>query len=61
MQIRIENNLCAIDNYKQIKSLKNDLIIIDNIKICGSDFKILKIDNEKIIINGSILNVSIGE
>jgi hypothetical protein len=61
MQLRIENNLCSIDNYKQIKSLSNALIVIDTIRLTGSDFTILKLDNEKIVITGKFVRIDLGE
>ena len=61
MQLRLENNLCSIDNYKQIKSLSSDLILIDTISIFGSDFEILRLDYEKIIICGKFIRINIGE
>ena len=61
MQLRIENNLCSIDNYKQIKSLSNDLIVVDTIKLIGSNFIILRLDNEKIVISGKFVHIDLGE
>ena len=54
------NNYLKVTNYRQLKQLETDKIIVDNLEIIGSNLVILSIDKEQIIINGNILTVKIG-
>ena len=54
------NNYLRVTNYRQLKQLETDKIIVDNLEIIGSNLVILSIDKEQIIINGNILTVKIG-
>jgi hypothetical protein len=59
--IKIENNLASIDNYKQICSVADDLIVLEEIKIRGKNLKIKFLDKNRIVIVGIIKSIYIGD
>ena len=61
MKLDILNNLISIDNYIQIKQIENDLIVLEEVKIIGRNLKIKYFDKYKIVIEGLIYNVILGE
>lgn len=61
MKIYFENNLLSVDNYKQIINITSDLILLQDLKVKGSNIKVLSIDPYKIVISGNIYNIIIGE
>jgi hypothetical protein len=54
------NNYLRVTNYRQLKLLEDDNIVIDNLKIIGSNLVILSMDKDEIIIYGNIINLIIG-
>ena len=52
MDLEINKNLMRIDNYKQIKSIKSDLIKLEKITIYGSNLKVVRLDSSSIVIRG---------
>ena len=61
MKIEINNNLISIDNYKQIKQIESDLIVLQNVKIIGKDLNIKHLDQYMIVVEGIINNITLGE
>lgn len=61
MKIEINNNLISIDNYKQIKHIENDLIVLQNVKIIGKSLNIKHLDQYLIVVEGIINNITLGE
>lgn len=61
MNIEINNNLMSIDDYRQIKSVKNDLIMLENITIYGNDLKIIRLDDYTIVIKGIFNKLIMGK
>ena len=60
MEFEFYNNYLKVTNYRQLKQLESDLIIIDELLINGRNLIILMIDKDEIIINGQIKNIKIG-
>lgn len=54
------NNYLRVTNYRQLKLLEDDNIVIDNLKIIGTNLVILSMDKDEIIIYGNIINLIIG-
>ena len=50
---KIEKNLIAVDNYKQICNINNDLIVLEEVKIVGENLKIKYLDKNRIIIGNN--------
>ena len=48
LQVKIEKNLIAVDNYKQICNINSDLIVLEELKIKGSNLKIKYLDKNRI-------------
>jgi hypothetical protein len=61
MQIKIEKNLIAVDNYKQICNINNDLIVLEEVKIVGENLKIKYLDKNRIIIVGVVKKITFGD
>ncbi|MBQ9124329.1 MAG: hypothetical protein IJY14_01440 [Acholeplasmatales bacterium] len=61
MKIEINNNLISVDNYKQIKQIENDLIVLQNVKIIGKSLNIKHLDQHLIVVEGIINNITLGE
>ena len=61
MKIEINNNLISVDNYKQIKHIENDLIVLQNVKIIGKSLNIKHLDQYLIVVEGIINNITLGE
>lgn len=61
MLMKVENNLASIDNYKQICSVADDLIVLEEIKIRGNNLKIKYLDKNRIVIVGIIKSINIGD
>ena len=58
MKIEINNNLISVDNYKQIKQIENDLIVLQNVKIIGKSLNIKHLDQHLIVVEGIINNIT---
>ncbi len=52
MNLEINNNLMRVDNYRQIITLKNDLIRLTNITIYGTNMMVIRLDDYSIVIKG---------
>ena len=52
MNLEINKNIMCVDNYRQIKEIKSDLICLKDICIYGFDLKVLKLDDYSIVIKG---------
>lgn len=61
MHIKIDNNLVAVDNYKQISNINNDLIVLEEVRISGNNLKIKYLDKNRIIIVGVIKQIIFGD
>ena len=60
MEFEYYNNYLKIANYRQLKLLESDKIIVDNLEIIGLDFFIMNMNKEEILIKGLISNIKIG-
>lgn len=60
MDLEINKNLMRIDNYKQIKSIKSDLIELEEINIYGDDLKIIRLDGYSIVVKGVFKKIIMG-
>ena len=61
MQFEYYKNILAVNNYRQIKQIDSDLIVLENLSIQGSNLRVLKLDKECIIIKGVIVNIKMGD
>lgn len=61
MQFEYYKNILSISNYRQIQQMDSDLIALENIKVYGQDFKILKLDKDCIVIKGVINKIEMGD
>ncbi len=61
MQFEFYKNILAINNYRQIKQINHDLIILEKLKIQGKNLHVLKLDKEVIIIEGVIHKIELGD
>lgn len=61
MQFEFYKNILAINNYRQIKQINHDLIILEKLKIQGENLHVLKLDKEVIIIEGVIHKIELGD
>lgn len=61
MHIKIDDNLIAIDNYKQICNINSDLIVLEQMKINGNNLKIKYLDKNRIVIVGVIKSIYFGD
>jgi len=52
VNLEINNNLMRVDNYRQILTLKNDLIRLTNITIYGNNMMVIRLDDYSIVIKG---------
>ncbi|MBE6137770.1 MAG: hypothetical protein E7176_05185 [Erysipelotrichaceae bacterium] len=51
----------AVDNYKQIIDIKDDLIRLENLSIKGNSLKIKYLDKYRLVVEGLIKDIAIGE
>ena len=61
MNLEINKNLLSVDNYIQVKTIKNDLIELEKITIYGEDLKVIRLDSYTIVIKGKFLKIVNGE
>lgn len=61
MKLYLEKNMLSIDNYIQIIDVRNDLIEMENVTISGDDLKIIYVDKYKVVINGVIKKIKLGD
>lgn len=61
MKLYLEKNMLSIDNYNQIIDVRNDLIEMENVTISGDDLKIIYVDKYKVVINGVIKKIKLGD
>lgn len=61
MLVKFDKNVVTVDNYKQIYSVKNDLIKLINVNIYGLNMKIKYLDKDRIIIVGDINKITFGD
>ncbi|MDE5715823.1 MAG: YabP/YqfC family sporulation protein [Anaeroplasmataceae bacterium] len=61
MQFEFYKNILAVNNYRQIKQLDNDLIALEKLKIHGTNLHVLKLDKEVIIVEGVIQKIELGD
>ena len=52
VNFEIHHNLMRVDNYRQILTLKNDLIRLTNITIYGNNMMVIRLDDYSIVIKG---------
>ena len=57
MEFEYYDNFLKVTNYRQLKQLNNDLIEVDKLFITGKNLVILSMDNEVIVINGTITEI----
>lgn len=61
-KISLYNNYrCIIENYKVIKTIENNIIIIDNYSINGEKLKIKRMNDYLIEIIGKIIKIDLGD
>ena len=61
-KISLYNNYrCVIENYKVIKTIENNIIIIDNYSINGENLKIKRMNDYLIEIIGKIIKIDLGD
>ncbi len=61
-KISLYNNYrCIIENYKVIKIIENNIIIIDNYSINGEKLKIKRMNDYLIEIIGKIIKIDLGD
>lgn len=61
-KISLYNNYrCIIENYKVIKTIENNIIIIDNYIINGENLKIKRMNDYLIEIIGKIIKIDLGD
>lgn len=61
-KISLYNNYrCIIENYKVIKTIENNIIIIDNYSINGENLKIKRMNDYLIEIIGKIIKIDLGD
>ncbi len=57
MDLEYHKNFLAVDNYKQIKQLSDDLIELEQVTIEGKDLKIVRSDGYQMIIQGVVQKI----
>lgn len=55
------NYRCIIENYKVIKTIENNIIIIDNYSINGKNLKIRRMNDYLIEIIGKMIKIDLGD
>ncbi len=61
MQFEFYKNILAINNYRQIKQMERDLIVLDQITISGQELEVLRLSKDSIIIRGVIKTIKLGD
>lgn len=61
MQFEFYKNIIAINNYRQIKQMERDLIVLDQITISGQELEVLRLSKDSIIIRGVIKTIKLGD
>lgn len=61
MQFEFYKNILSVNNYRQIKHLRSDLIELDKIIVKGTDLEVLRLSKDFIIIRGVIKTIQIGD
>lgn len=61
MQFEFYKNVLAINNYRQIKQMRSDLIELENLRVQGKNLKVLKLDKDTIIVEGVIVKLEMGD
>lgn len=61
MHFEFYKNILSINKYRQIIKLENDLILLEKIGVYGKNLKILKLDNDSIVISGLIEKIELKE
>lgn len=59
MYLEMNKKILRIDNYKQIKHIDHDLIILKEITLKGNNMKVKVLDKDHIIISGNFNNIEI--
>ena len=52
MDLEYHDNILCIDNYKQIKHLSSDLIVLEGIEIRCENMHVLRLDAHQIVVRG---------
>ncbi len=61
MQFEFYKNILSINNYRQIKQMERDLIVLDQITISGQELEVLRLSKDSIIIRGVIKTIKLGD
>ena len=61
MQFEFYKNILAVNNYRQIKQIERDLIVLEHLTIRGENLEVLKLSKDLIIIRGVIKTIELGD
>lgn len=61
MQFEFYKNILSVNNYRQIKQIERDLIVLERLTIIGQDLEVLRLSKDSIIIRGLIKTIELGD
>lgn len=61
MQFEFYKNILSVNNYRQIKQIERDLIVLEHLTILGENLEVLKLSKDLIIIRGVIHTIQLGD
>lgn len=61
VQFEFYKNILSVNNYRQIKQIERDLIVLEHLTISGESLEVLKLSKDLIIIRGVIKTIELGD
>lgn len=61
VQFEFYKNILSVNNYRQIKQIERDLIVLEHLTISGENLEVLKLSKDLIIIRGVIKTIELGD
>lgn len=61
LQFEFYKNILSVNNYRQIKQMNRDLIVLDHLTIGGQDLEVLQLSKDFIVIRGIIKSITLGD
>ena len=61
LKISIENKIVAVDNYEQIIEISDALIKLKKLIIKGNNLKIKYLDKYRVVLQGEVNEIKLGE